>query len=255
MADRNRIPKYIRFEVFKRDKFTCQYCGRKAPEVNLELDHIIPVSKGGKDDMINLVTSCFDCNRGKSARELSDTTIIDNERKQIEELQDRNEQLKMLLEWREELQSIEDRELEMVNDLVRKETGVGFNEYNGKAMKRLIKKYGLNEILESTTIAINDYYHTEDDWETMFSKIYGIADTRAKMKDDPSVYIKNRMCKYASNKYGEDFDRKQFMGFVERCHPDESKEKELFDILKENKVYMDALVGLDIYRLEHGYEL
>lgn len=255
MAERNRIPKYIRFEVFKRDKFTCQYCGRKAPEVNLELDHIIPVSKGGKDDMINLVTSCFDCNRGKSARELSDTTIIDNERKQIEDLQDRNEQLKMLLEWREELQSIEDRELETVDDLIKKETGSGLNEYNGKAMKRLIKKYGLKEILESTAIAINDYYHTEEDWETMFSKIHGIADTRMKMKDDPSVYIKNRMCKYASMKFGDSFDRKQFMGFVERCHPTDQNETELFDILKAKNVYMDALVELDIYRLEHGYEL
>ena len=61
-----------RFEVFKRDKFTCRYCGRKSPEVVLECDHITPRSKGGADDMVNLVTSCWECNRGKSNVPLSD---------------------------------------------------------------------------------------------------------------------------------------------------------------------------------------
>jgi hypothetical protein len=55
-----------RFEVFKRDDFTCQYCGRKSPDVVLEADHIVPLSGGGSDDVINLTTSCWECNRGKS---------------------------------------------------------------------------------------------------------------------------------------------------------------------------------------------
>lgn len=55
-----------RFEVFKRDDFTCQYCGRKSPEIVLEADHIVPVAGGGSDDVINLTTSCWECNRGKS---------------------------------------------------------------------------------------------------------------------------------------------------------------------------------------------
>ena len=59
------ITKKIRFEVFKRDNFKCQYCGKEAPEVILEADHINPKSKGGTDDMLNLITSCFDCNRGR----------------------------------------------------------------------------------------------------------------------------------------------------------------------------------------------
>lgn len=61
----------IRFEVFKRDEFTCQYCGRCSPEVVLEVDHIHPVSAGGTDDTINLLTSCWDCNRGKSDKPLN----------------------------------------------------------------------------------------------------------------------------------------------------------------------------------------
>ncbi len=55
-----------RFEVFKRDSFTCRYCGRQSPEVVLEIDHIVPTADGGSDDRINLTTSCWQCNRGKS---------------------------------------------------------------------------------------------------------------------------------------------------------------------------------------------
>lgn len=55
-----------RFEVFKRDDFTCQYCGRRSPDVVLEVDHIVPRANGGSDDPINLRTSCWECNHGKS---------------------------------------------------------------------------------------------------------------------------------------------------------------------------------------------
>jgi len=63
---RNIGPKK-RFEVFQRDNFTCCYCGRKTPQVVLEVDHMIPVSEDGTDDLHNLVTSCWECNRGKGA--------------------------------------------------------------------------------------------------------------------------------------------------------------------------------------------
>jgi hypothetical protein len=56
-----------RFEVFKRDKFTCQYCGARAPQVELHLEHVRPRSAGGTNDMWNLLTACRDCNMGKLA--------------------------------------------------------------------------------------------------------------------------------------------------------------------------------------------
>jgi hypothetical protein len=55
-----------RFEIFKRDDFTCRYCGRRSPEVVLEIDHVLPLCEGGSDDEMNLLTSCWECNRGKS---------------------------------------------------------------------------------------------------------------------------------------------------------------------------------------------
>lgn len=69
--DRIALSKRTRFNVFKRDGFSCAYCGRTPPVVTLEVDHIIPVSKKGTNTIDNLVTSCFDCNRGKSDIELT----------------------------------------------------------------------------------------------------------------------------------------------------------------------------------------
>ena len=58
----------VRMQVLKRDSLKCVYCGRKSPDVSLEVDHIIPFSKGGSNHISNLQTLCFDCNRGKSNR-------------------------------------------------------------------------------------------------------------------------------------------------------------------------------------------
>jgi len=70
MAKRKPLSKKTRFEVFKRDGFVCGYCGSHPPSVILEVDHIIPVAGGGENTEENLITSCFDCNRGKGARSL-----------------------------------------------------------------------------------------------------------------------------------------------------------------------------------------
>lgn len=60
------LPKSMRFNVLRRDDFTCQYCGRKSPLVELHVDHKIPFSVVKKHEMHNLVTACSDCNLGKS---------------------------------------------------------------------------------------------------------------------------------------------------------------------------------------------
>lgn len=64
------IPSSLRFFILKRDNFTCQYCGRKAPYVELHIDHIIPWSKVKEHKIENLAVSCKDCNLGKSNKEL-----------------------------------------------------------------------------------------------------------------------------------------------------------------------------------------
>lgn len=67
---RKAIGKRLRFSIFERDQFTCQYCGKTPPKVVLHVDHIIPVVAGGTNDPENLRTSCADCNLGKGKRKL-----------------------------------------------------------------------------------------------------------------------------------------------------------------------------------------
>ncbi len=57
----------LRFEVLKRDDFTCQYCGSTVQDGRkIVVDHIVPRKKGGKDEYSNLITACEDCNLGKT---------------------------------------------------------------------------------------------------------------------------------------------------------------------------------------------
>ncbi len=65
---RSEISLKFRFEIFKNSHYKCQICGASAKEegVRLEVDHKIPLSKGGSNDRDNLWTLCFKCNRGKS---------------------------------------------------------------------------------------------------------------------------------------------------------------------------------------------
>lgn len=72
---RRSTGKRLRFEIFNRDGFTCQYCGAQPPTAVLVVDHITPVAAGGTNDPLNLITACETCNQGKSDRILSESII------------------------------------------------------------------------------------------------------------------------------------------------------------------------------------
>lgn len=71
------VSKSLRYEILRRDNFTCRYCGRSAPEVTLEVDHVVPVAHGGSDLPENLVAACRDCNSGKSSSSASSEVVAD----------------------------------------------------------------------------------------------------------------------------------------------------------------------------------
>ena len=77
MTVRKAISKRLRFAIFDRDGFTCKYCGSQSDTVTLHIDHILPVSKGGTNSQENLVTSCADCNLGKSNKIVGVVASID----------------------------------------------------------------------------------------------------------------------------------------------------------------------------------
>lgn len=85
------VSQKTRFEVFKRDRFTCQYCGAHPPGVLLHVDHIVALAAGGSNAIGNLVTACEPCNLGKGARDLKVAPM--SLAKQAKEIAEREAQL------------------------------------------------------------------------------------------------------------------------------------------------------------------
>ncbi|MDC3063089.1 HNH endonuclease [Alphaproteobacteria bacterium] len=68
-------PAFTRFNVFLRDKFTCQYCGIRKKIKDLTFDHIIPRSHGGKTNWLNVVSACRSCNFKKGNKSLRNSGL------------------------------------------------------------------------------------------------------------------------------------------------------------------------------------
>jgi 5-methylcytosine-specific restriction endonuclease McrA len=68
VSARGTIPLKVRWDVMKRGNYMCAKCGSRPPEVSLEIDHIVPLARGGTDAVTNLQVLCNPCNQGKKAR-------------------------------------------------------------------------------------------------------------------------------------------------------------------------------------------
>lgn len=74
---RKPVPRRLRFEILRRDNYTCRYCGASAPDATLTVDHVIPVVLGGGDEPSNLVTACRGCNAGKASTSPDERIVED----------------------------------------------------------------------------------------------------------------------------------------------------------------------------------
>lgn len=133
------ITRTIRFEVFKRDGFRCQYCGKTPPDVTLEVDHIQPKSKKGRDDINNLVASCFDCNRGK--RDIVLERVPNSIALNLEVLKEKELQLK---EYNRFIQKIEKRLQSEFNEI----NAVFTEFYKDRYLKDSFKNVTLRRFLD-----------------------------------------------------------------------------------------------------------
>lgn len=158
---RKAISKKTRFEVFKRDGFCCQYCSSRPPSVPLEIDHIIPVSKGGENDIDNLITACFECNRGKSDNELTnvpETISIKIETKKLA-LEQYKQYKKILDKERKQMES----DVSSVEDVYSSYyEGWGFSDKFRVSVKKFIKYLGSEEVIDSMETACNVIYYSEN---------------------------------------------------------------------------------------------
>lgn len=185
MADRKPLSKSLRYEILKRDSFTCQYCGHMAPEVILEVDHIIPVAEGGEDEVFNLITSCRDCNRGKGARQLDDNTALNKQKQLLKDSNEMREQIELMIQWKQELKEAFDKQVdalsehwsELTNDeYYLKESGIS-------SLKTLLRRFSFQEVYDAMDIAIDKYFFNgRRDIEFAWQKVGGICYNRRNKK-------------------------------------------------------------------------
>lgn len=162
---RKGLGQKLRFEIFKRDRFTCQYCGNSPPSVILQVDHIIPVAASGPDDADNLITSCQECNNGKGARDLKD--IPPGLKETIEQRRERSEQVAaynaFLLEQRErENAQIEFLGLEWFNRVFKEQNRYVFGSDRVRSIRTFLKYLTSAEILDAIEIAHGRVYARPD---------------------------------------------------------------------------------------------
>lgn len=194
---RKAISKTLRFEVFKRDCFKCQYCGAEAPKAVLHVDHIHPVAKGGTNDILNLITSCSDCNSGKGARTLSDDSAVAKQRAQIEELQERREQMEMMLKWREASRAMGEDEVEAVKAHFSSVIPGWHIRSDGatKKLKAYLRQHSMASVLDAIDVAAERYVVTDDEGrptgesvELAWKKVGGILRINALPEDMKRLY-------------------------------------------------------------------
>lgn len=158
------IDSKLRFEIFKKDLFTCQYCGRSAPEVELQVEHIIAKANGGTDDIDNLMTSCSQCNYAKNANPISDklytTNLFEKHIKDISDIKKRKAQFELITLYKKELAELESMEVKEILSLIPEDTT---NQYSQHAfrIKNLIKKYGFNIVYDATERCVNKLFDTD----------------------------------------------------------------------------------------------
>jgi hypothetical protein len=152
--ERKTISKKIRFDVFKRDSFQCQYCGQFPPKVILEIDHVHPVSKGGSNDIDNLLTACFDCNRGKSNGLITSIPLSVTEK--TEALLEKQEQVKAYEKLIKSIKRKTQKNIDLV-EMAFQEVyeNSSFTNTFRTSVERFLKSLTTPDVVESMEIAVS----------------------------------------------------------------------------------------------------
>ena len=169
MTKRIPLSKKIRFEIFKRDLFTCQYCGSTPPGVVLEVDHIKPVSKGGDNNTDNLLTSCFDCNRGKGATPLSEAP--DALAKKIVIQKEKADQLKEFEKLASRQKAAMSRKVNALEKVFDKRAGFLFSDGFKKSVRKFFEQLPKHEVEDALDIALDMEFEDPERTIKYFCKV------------------------------------------------------------------------------------
>ena len=153
---RKAIGKKLRFEIFKRDEFTCVYCGATPPSVILQIDHIHPVAEGGSNHIDNLITSCQPCNIGKGANLL--TNIPQSLKEKASFVAEQEAQLKGYYEIMQMQQDRIDAEIWQIAEILDSVTPEnGINRDWAQSIKKFLNNLGFFVVKDASEIARAKY--------------------------------------------------------------------------------------------------
>lgn len=171
---RKALSKKTRFDVFKRDLFTCQYCGAHPPGVLLHVDHVIAVANGGRNDRDNLVTSCEPCNLGKGARPL--TSIPESLASKAARIAESEAQLMGYQTILEAKRDRKEEEMWRVADALVPGASVnGMSRSWLASIRRFIDALGLHEVLDAVDIARDKFPHAYGTSHTLLRYFCGVC--------------------------------------------------------------------------------
>lgn len=148
---RKPLSKRVRFEVFKRDGFVCQYCGAHPPDVVLEIDHIDPVSRGGNDEQDNLVTACFNCNRGKSDVPLS--SVPKSLAEKAAEIEEREAQLAGYTAVMDARRERIEEDAWRVAEVLEPGASKGYYTSRLNSIRKFVEVLGVHDVLDAADMA------------------------------------------------------------------------------------------------------
>lgn len=181
MAERKSLSKRVRFEVLKRDGFKCVYCGATAPDVQLHIDHVDPVSKGGSDDFLNLVTSCQACNLGKGNRKLSEHQELEKSMTEIEILTSKDGDLDKLRAKQSSAENIMRLEIDEVSRQFSIRTGYGLSDSGKRTARKWLRKDSIEAVVSAIDAAETSYadcLQDDDAFDIMMDKVPAILGHR-----------------------------------------------------------------------------
>ncbi len=181
------LSKRLRFKIFEKYNFTCQYCGRKPPEVVLEVDHVVSRKDGGLDEEMNLICSCFDCNRGKRETSLDIQKIKNqNFKKELEYLEERQQQLEAYYNFIKRKEELENEELS-VFQRAWEDSSQGENsltDHGLNEIRKLKEAYPTELVLEAIKLAWKNEKVANNE---KFRYMCGILKNKQRISEDPET--------------------------------------------------------------------
>ncbi|MEJ2545405.1 MAG: hypothetical protein P8Y99_15155 [Calditrichaceae bacterium] len=243
--------KRIKFEIFEKDSFRCQFCGAGAPIAALRLRRIQEAEK--QDEWLNtafLSTSCTTCEKkraGVNAKDLADGFIS------IDELEERLQQLKMLINWRKGMLRIRKQQLEnLVTYWEKKVPGFQISNEQKKHLLSYMTKYAGEEIRDAMNMAADKFinYNADGSFDTdsinqAFSKIQEICLQKTKIAANNETDGLHNIHQQLKNNINGFFDPHRAAQWLTYARSWEVKIEELAEMAQKVNNWTEFAVNID----------